>query len=376
MSLIDYIKGIINNGKQNAQIYAQTLQKTYGEKQQLEIGLYDGKTPITDTNITIIINNVPYTRKTDKDGIARLNINLNHGSYTATIEFENEKYNKVRTTCDIVIKPVQTSTRMEGINLTKNYGDNTPYQCAVYNEQNNRVRDSVDITINGKTYTRQADNEGLYKLNINLNQGTYPIKAEYHGNDFYKPSYVNNTITIKEKPVEPPKPSYSLRPYMRDYGCSGMGQCNGYYCACNSVQQAIYRLTGEHISESTLARVGGTTTDGTDHEGINTMFAWFSREYGYNLKVEWKNFSEVGYSKLQEYIDNGAVILHILYRNQWGHYEIPVSVGNGTITVLNSLGEYCSYPAYCGYEETRSQSEHTSYLNGISQKSVCIITRE
>lgn len=372
MSLIDYIKNIINNGKQNAQIYSQTLQKTYGENQPLEIGVYNGKKPITDTNINIIINGQKYTRKTDNEGIARLNINLIHGSYTATIDFENEEYNHVTTVCDVIIKPVQSATRMEGINLTKNYGDSTPYQCAVYNEQNNRIRESVNITVNGRTYTKQADAEGLYKLNINLNQGTYPIKAEYLGNDFYKPSYVNNTITIKPKPVDPPKPS--LRPYMRDYGCSGMGQCNGYYCACNSVQQAIYRLTGEHISESTLARVGGTTTDGTGHDGINTMFAWFNREYGYNLKVEWKHFSDIGYDKLQEYINNGAVIMHILYRNEWGHYEIPVSVGNGTITVLNSLGEYCSYPAYCGYEETRSQSTHTSYVNGISQKSVCIIT--
>lgn len=204
MSLIDYIKQILNLNKQNAQIYSQTLQKTYGEKQPLEIGLYDGKQPITDTNITIIINNIPYTRKTDKDGIARLNINLNHGSYTATIEFENEKYNKVRTTCDVIVKPVQTPTRMEGIDLTKNYGDSTPYQCAVYNQDNNRIRESVNITVNGVKYTKQADNEGLYKLNINLNEGTYPIKAEYTGNEFYKPSYVNNTIVIKPKPVDPP----------------------------------------------------------------------------------------------------------------------------------------------------------------------------
>ena len=206
MSLIDYIKNIINNGKQNAQIYSQTLQKTYGENQPLEIGVYNGKKPITDTNINIIINGQKYTRKTDNEGIARLNINLIHGSYTATIDFENEEYNHVTTVCDVIIKPVQSATRMEGINLTKNYGDSTPYQCAVYNDKNNRIRESVNITVNGVKYTKQADNEGLYKLNINLNEGTYPIKAEYLGNEFYKPSYVNNTIIIKPKPVDPPKP--------------------------------------------------------------------------------------------------------------------------------------------------------------------------
>ena len=175
--------------------------------------------------------------------------------------------------------------------------------------------------------------------------------------------------------------SSSLNPYLASKGCSGMGQCTGYYCACNSVQQAIYRLTGKLISESTLAKVGGTTTNGTSHQGIDTMFAWFNREYGFDLKHEWLNFSDLGstqaarFQKLQQLIDKGAVFCHLLYRDKYGHYEVPYQVNGANIKVLNSLGDSCGSGTYCGYIETRSQAAQVSYINGISQKSICVVKR-
>lgn len=138
--------------------------------------------------------------------------------------------------------------------------------------------------------------------------------------------------------------------------------------------QCIHRLTGEDVSEMTLASVCGTTTDGTDHDGLETGLAWFNREYGYNLQMNWYNFSEIGFSGTQDAINNGACFHHILYRNQWGHYEVPKWTDDDPIYVLNSLGDSCG-DGYCGYIEERSRSEHQSYINGISQKSVCIITR-
>ena len=374
MSLIDYIKQILNNNKRNAQIYCQTLSKTYMTKDQLEIGLYDGKQPIIDTTINITINGKTYQRKTDKDGIARLNINLPPNTYTATIDFENDIYNRVTTYCDVIIK---SDTRMEGINLTKNEGDSTPYQCAVYDMNNNRIKDEVTITINGVSYTRKAKDDGLYKLNINLNKGTYSLKAEFKGNTFFNPSSIENTITINPKPPEPepePEPPIQLWDYLTDTGGGKLGQRTGYTCGPHSLMQCIYRLTGIELSEMELASICGTTSDGTDHDGLATGLAWFNRKYGYNLKMEWKNFSEVGFDGTQRAIDNGACFHHILYRNQWGHYEVPKWTNGDPIYVLNSLGDQCGN-GYCGYIEERSRSTHQSYINGISQKSVCIITR-
>ena len=172
-----------------------------------------------------------------------------------------------------------------------------------------------------------------------------------------------------------------LYPYMTNSGCSGMGQCNGYYCGPNSLQQCFYRLTGIKVAESTIAGWAGTTTSGTDHAGLNTAVAKFNKTYGKNIKITWKSFSELGSSNdarwkaLQGYIDKGAVFCHLLYRNTWGHYEVVKSATSDPLSILNSLGDKCSSPAYCGYIESRSRSTQISYMNGISQKSVAILTK-
>ena len=75
--------------------------------------------------------------------------------------------------------------------------------------------------------------------------------------------------------------------------------------------------------------------------------------------------------------ENKAVFHHELYRNKYGHYSIlkKVNTNNSNLTVANSLGNKCNSPAYCGYMESRSFGTQQSYLNGISQKSICIITK-
>ena len=206
MSILEWIKNLFASDKRNAQLYVKDLTKTFGESDKFEVGLYDGTTPLANRSVTINVNGKDYQKTTDNDGIARLNINLGVGEYTPLVSFADDEYKLVTAYSKITILPKPLATRMEGTDINMTVNDGTKYQCAVYDENNNRVKDSVNITVNGVTYNRQADNEGLYKLNINLNEGTYPIKAEYKGNSLYKPSYVNNTIKIKAKPVEPPKP--------------------------------------------------------------------------------------------------------------------------------------------------------------------------
>lgn len=180
-------------------------------------------------------------------------------------------------------------------------------------------------------------------------------------------------IDIDYKKFYPPTPKPELHGYLTDEGCSELGQCNGYFCACNSLQQCFYRLTGIHVSEWEIADWAGTTEDGTDHSGIETAVAQFNRLYNKNVKIKWYNFSELGWDKCKELMSKGAVFHHICYRRQWGHYEVPKEVYGSTLDALNSLGDRCSYPAYCGYIENREKSEHEVYLSEISQKSVAYL---
>ena len=206
-------------------------------------------------------------------------------------------------------------------------------------------------------------------------KGKLPSSAVIRSDYFSTKKTTTETPTTTKTTTTP-----KLYSYLTSEGCSGMGQCTGYYCGPNSLQQMFYRLTGIKVSESTIASVAGTTTDGTDHEGLNTAVSWFNKKYNKNIKITWKNFSDLGSSNserwttLKKYIKNGAVFVHLLYRNQWGHYEVILEIRDDDLRILNSLGDYCSYPAYCGYIESRDKSEQIDYINGISQKSIAILT--
>lgn len=172
----------------------------------------------------------------------------------------------------------------------------------------------------------------------------------------------------------------TLKPYLTNKGCSGMGQCTSYNCACNSLQQAFYRLTGILVDESTIAKWAGTTTSGTGHDGINTAVAMFNKKYGKKVKITWYNFSDLGkndaerWKKFKEFIEKSAMFCHILYRLKYGHYEVPKLVKDSTLDILNSLGDKCTSTAYCGYIENRTKAEQLAYIKGISQKSIAVLT--
>lgn len=204
----------------------------------------------------------------------------------------------------------------------------------------------------------------------------------YYDHNNSLPNYANANSSYFTGAQSVAQSGNQLNAYLTSQGCSGMGQCTSYYCACNALQQCFYRLTGVKVNESTLASVMGTTTAGTGHAGINTGVSWFNKKYGTDIKITWKNFSDLGsndsarWQELQNLINKGAVFVHLLYRNKWGHYEVPKSIGGGVnISILNSLGNSCGSGTYCGYIETRSKSAQKSYINGVSQKSIAILTK-
>ena len=160
-------------------------------------------------------------------------------------------------------------------------------------------------------------------------------------------------------------------------GCDNRGQNNGVYCGPHSMQEVIRNLTGKVIPQSTLASWAGTGSGGTGHNGIETALAKAAKELNVKFSLKWYNFSDLGWDGINKILNssNQDCIIHNLYRNQWGHYEVINSINGNIVKVQNSLGSYCSRGCYCGYVEDRSTSEFRSYISGISQKSVLVVTR-
>ena len=128
------------------------------------------------TTVRFNINGVMYDRQVSgSEGLARLNINLEAGSYILTaINPENGEMSSNNITV--------ISRLIENRDITKYYKNATQYTVKVIGDDGKAVGagETVTFNINGVFYTRQTDESGIAKLNINLGPGNYTITAIYN----------------------------------------------------------------------------------------------------------------------------------------------------------------------------------------------------
>ena len=114
------------------------------------------------------INGVFYTRNTNENGAARLNINLNSGTYILTA------YNPINN--EAKASNVTVLSTINGSDITKYYKNGTQYSAVVvYSNGTPIVNKTVKLNINGVFYNRVTDENGTVRLNINLDPATYII---------------------------------------------------------------------------------------------------------------------------------------------------------------------------------------------------------
>ena len=139
---------------------------------------------LKNTKVNFNINGVLYERTTNENGVAKMNINLNPGTYiiTAINSVNGEMHGNKVTVLGI----------LQGKDLTKYYRNDSQYYITVLGDDGKPVGagEIVNFNINGVFYERKTNENGTAKLNINLNPGTYIITAEY------KQLYYSNTIKV------------------------------------------------------------------------------------------------------------------------------------------------------------------------------------
>ena len=150
---------------------------------------------LTNASVKFNINGVFYTRITDNDGVAKLNIRLRPGSYILTA------YNNVtgeEKGFDITVKSLIVAN-----DLTKYYLNATRFEATIYNKNGTlAINKNVTFNINGVFYTRQTNENGVVGLNINLRPGNYIITTMFDGlaignNINVLPTLVTNDLSMK-----------------------------------------------------------------------------------------------------------------------------------------------------------------------------------
>lgn len=183
------VKSTINiiNKNDMPTIIGKDITKIYKNDTQYYATFFDiNNETLVNTTVTFYINGALYNRTTDYNGRAKLNINLDPGSYIITVintvTFE-PKENK------IVVLP----SIVENNDLEKYFRNNSQYVVKILNGDGTPVKanKTVIFNINGVFYNRTTNESGQAKLNINLHPGEYIITAEYDG------CKVSNNIKVK-----------------------------------------------------------------------------------------------------------------------------------------------------------------------------------
>ena len=166
-------------------IQSSDLVKYYKNESQYVVTILgkDGKAVGAGETVTFNINGVFYTRQTNASGQAKLNINLMPGNYVITAEYKDCKVSN-----NIEVLSILTAT-----DLVKSTSETKAFGAKLVDGQGNPLANkTVNFNINGVTYNRVTDSQGIAKLNINLQKGEYIITSSYNGQN------IANTITVTE----------------------------------------------------------------------------------------------------------------------------------------------------------------------------------
>lgn len=148
--------------------------------------------PLANSDVTFNINGVFYNRKTNENGVARLNINLNTGEYILTAIHQNG----LMCSNNITVLP-----SINGSDVIKFYKNATQYHASFLDSNGLALANTnVTFNINGVFYSKMTDDEGIAKLNINLLPGTYILTAinPVNGEMFSNTVHVISTISASD----------------------------------------------------------------------------------------------------------------------------------------------------------------------------------
>ena len=154
-------------------IIADNLVKYYKNDSQFYVKLVDfNNDSVASQNVTFNINGVFYTRQTNDDGIACLNINLNPGEYIITVI---DPLTGLQMSYNITVLPV-----LYGMDVISYYDGTYDYLVKLVDGKGDALPNQIiTFNINGLIYNSTTDANGEARLFVNLMPGKYIVTAKY-----------------------------------------------------------------------------------------------------------------------------------------------------------------------------------------------------
>ena len=185
---------ISNNITVLSSINGKDIKKYYRNGTQYYANFTNSKgLPLVNSTVTFNINGVLYDRKTNVNGTAKLNINLEPGKYVLTATNPVTKEKKSNTI--EVLNKIETKNSQSGGNVSIEYNTGAKYTVALHEDDGSLAKNKqVTFNINGVLYKRTSNENGTASLTINLRPGDYVITSEFQG------SKLSNLIKVRVTP--------------------------------------------------------------------------------------------------------------------------------------------------------------------------------
>ena len=180
------------------ELTSQDLHTAVGAGEQLKARLTDhNDNPLVGYSVRFNINGVNYDRTTDNNGIAALNINLGLGTYTCNMQFLGTSYYSASQTTATVYVQSKINTVLKADYLSKDDKTLKQATCHLSKQDGTPIKNkTVTFTINGASYNRTTNEDGIAALNIRLRAGTYNYTTTFTGDSIYNSSSDSNTIKV------------------------------------------------------------------------------------------------------------------------------------------------------------------------------------
>lgn len=148
-----------------------------------------------DGNLTVLVNNTPYTLSYTNGTGSLILKNLTYGNYTISAVFTKDNYQTVNVSENVEINSIKTVFEAE--NVVMYYKDGTRFAVVLRDIYGNPLANmNVTISINGRNYVKQSDENGTASLGLNLESKNYTVVTTFGGNSKYFGTRSNNTVSI------------------------------------------------------------------------------------------------------------------------------------------------------------------------------------
>lgn len=165
------------------------------DKDYRDITVYVNLSEKLDGNLTVLVNNTPYTLSYTNGTGSLIFKNLTYGNYTISAVFTKDNYQTVNVSENVEINSIKTV--LEAENVVMYYRDGTRFAVVLRDIYGNPLANmNVTISINGRNYVKQSDENGTASLGLNLESKNYTVVTTFGGNSKYFGTRSNNTVSI------------------------------------------------------------------------------------------------------------------------------------------------------------------------------------